>query len=240
MKPRINMNYLPLELRYDLGLLSETDVTYTAPPHTGGYGRYRTTFPWDIYDHLLRGTTCRAVVASEPPPVPYSEFICLVLGYQNHQTVVLLSIYSVSVRSLGLKSKPLVSHCPSREQCAGFVNAVPPHRGRSHAMQLRQNHATCTSLTTPKIYNISHDFRNLLITLSTIKLSIYRRRYFMPDKWTHMSFMWRILSILPVWIAIKYRLFVCNAIARTVSVTAGAPSTIWTHTARLAQSYVTK
>lgn len=86
MNPRINLIDMHLELRDNLQLLPETDVTDKAPFRTGGYDRYRTTLPREMHDHRRRGRTGGGT-PNQPPPMAYEEFINLRLGNINGQDV---------------------------------------------------------------------------------------------------------------------------------------------------------
>lgn len=66
INPRINLKDLPLEGPNDLEILPQMDVTDTAPFPTGGYNRYRTTFPGKIHYHRRRGRAHSQGAASEP------------------------------------------------------------------------------------------------------------------------------------------------------------------------------
>lgn len=87
MKPLINMNDLRLERRDDLELLVDIYVTYTAPLRTGGHGRYQTSLPGEIHDHLQRGRGGICGDANKPPPLPYDEFINLRIGNARGQGI---------------------------------------------------------------------------------------------------------------------------------------------------------
>lgn len=112
MNPRINLNGLPLQRRDELEVLMKTDFTDKTSLRTGGYDRYRKTLPGEIHVRPRHGITKRPGEAPEPPPMTYDEFIGLVLGDQNHQTVgQLLDIlrFAAVPRAKGEKVGPATS-----------------------------------------------------------------------------------------------------------------------------------
>lgn len=145
MNSRINFNDLPFELLDDLELLQGTDVTDTAPFRTWGYDHYRTMSLEEIQEPRRRGITNRPGVVAKPTPMQYDEFIGLVLGNENHQTMGLLFyiLHSVLCHGLRRKTSGHVQHdvWPGRRR----VRRVFATQGRELAMKSQQNYATCTT-----------------------------------------------------------------------------------------------